>query len=360
MGPNKQLRVDHAEAPVKEIWSRLSLFESEYNSKEFLRRFGLTDDDLSNVARSLAFTMRTAREYYEAADQVTILTHPLLVFYGMTALAKTLFISTHGKKSPSTRHGLQKIKEWSGTFAELSVSIPKEGTFPQFHGCYSKQDLYKMIFSIKELMSLVPEIKVEFETVYNEKSQALRILRNPDGVHVVDSELSSYVDLANRIFTIPGVNETYMPHAQEIGNKLILYYSRINPQAEDPVIRAVSGEEYLVLPLKRDESNVSVPELSAHFLIMYLLGMLSRYQPEEWGEIIKGEETGEIYIVRKFLETTTRKFPNLVLNELRNRNFVFLSPGIETPTKKRLDEDQLSDIYDYVSRKLAEELRGRM
>jgi hypothetical protein len=354
-GPAKELRVDRAESPVKEIWSRLSFFESEYNSKEFLKKFSLADDDLGNLARNLAFTMRTAREYYEAADRTTILTQPLLVFYGMTALAKTLFMSTHGKKSPSTKHGLQKVKEWTGAFAELSVDISKDGTFPQFHGCYSKENFYKLTFSMKELMSLVPEVKVEFETVYNEKSRAVRILKNGRSVHVVDSELNRYVDLAKQIFSIPGVNETYLPHAQEIGNKLILHYSGINPQAKDPAMRAVTGEEYLVLPLNRNGNNVSVPEMSIHFLIMYLLGMLSRYQPEEWGEIIKGEETGEIYIVRKFLETTTRKFPNLVLNELRNRNFVFVSPSIEP--RKGLDDKQLEEIYDYVNRKLAEELR---
>jgi hypothetical protein len=52
-GPAKELRVDRAESPVKEIWSRLSFFESEYNSKEFLKKFSLADDDLGNVARNL-------------------------------------------------------------------------------------------------------------------------------------------------------------------------------------------------------------------------------------------------------------------------------------------------------------------
>jgi hypothetical protein len=267
-------------------------------------------------------------------------------------------MSTHGKKSPSTKHGLQKVKEWTGAFAELSVDVLKDGTFPQFHGCYSKENLYKLTFSMKELMSLVPEVIVEFETVYNEKSRAVRILKNGRNVHVVDSEFNRYVDLAKQIFSIPGVNETFLPHAQTIGNKLILYYSGIHPQAQDPAMRAVTGEEHLVLPLNKNGNNVSVPEMSIHFLIMYLLGMLSRYQPEEWGEIIKGEETGEIYIVRKFLETTTRKFPNLILNELRNRNFVFVSPSIEP--QKRLDDKQLEEIYDYVNRKLAEKLRRRM
>jgi len=354
----KPLRIVHTETPVREIWSRLSYFESEHNAKEFLKKFSLSNNELADTASSLAYTIKTAREYYEAAERVTVLTQPLLIFYGMTALSKVLFISTHGKKSPSTEHGLRKIKGWNGVFAELSVVVGKDGTFPQFHGCYNKENLHNLTFSMKELVSLVPEVKVEFETVYKEeKSQALKILRRPDGIHIVDTELDRYKDLAKLIFTIPGVNEIYLPHTQEVEDKLILYYSGIDRAAKDLAVRAVSGEEYLVIPLIKGSKNIFLPEMSVHFLTMYLLGMLSRYQPKEWGEIIKGEESGEIYIIRKFLEATTRKFPNLILNELRDRNFVFVSPKIETGTEKKFDRGQLEDIFDYVNRRLAEEIR---
>jgi hypothetical protein len=318
----------------------------------------LPDEDLTDVAKSLAYTMRTAREYYEAASRVTTLTQPLLISYGMTALSKAVFMSTHGKKSPSKRHGLRKVEEWTGTFAELSAEVMKDGTFPQFHGCYSREGLDKLTFSVKDLFSLVPEVKVEFETVYHEKSRALKIQRRHDRVLVVDSELDQYVDLSKLIFAIPGMHDVYLPHSQQLENKLVLFYSGINLGAKDPSIRAISGDEYLVLPLSKSSGIVCIPEMTVHFILMYLLGMLSRYQPKEWGEIIEGEETGEIYVVQKFLDTTIRKFPNLTLNELRNREFIFVGPKVETGREKRLDEEQLDQIYDYVNQKLADAMRG--
>ena len=90
--------------------------------------------------------------------------------------------------------------------------------------------------------------------------------------------------------------------------------------------------------------------------VLYLLGMISRYRPKEWGEIIEGEKSGEIYIIQKFLETVTRKFPNLILNKLWNRDFVFVTPRLER--EKRLDKDELERIYDFVSNKRDNELRG--
>lgn len=125
-----------------------------------------------------------------------------------------------------------------------------------------------------------------------------------------------------------------------------------------PTTRAISGEDYLVLPLKRHDKNLFLPEMSVHFLIMYLLGMISRYHPKEWGETAEGEKSGEIYVIQKFLETTTRKFPNLILNKLWNRDFVFVSPQLER--EKRLDREELERIYEYVSHEMAEEIRRHM
>ncbi len=316
-----ELRIVHSENPFIEMWSRLSYFDTEYNARQFLKKqFTLPDDTLIETAKSFAFTMKTAREYFESADRVSLLTQPLLLFYGMTALSKVLFTATHGIESPSKGHGLEPPKPTN--FEELSTKVKKDGTFPQFHCCYSKEKLFRRKFMMKELLSLVPEIKVEYETVYDEKSRVLKILRTQNRIYLVDSEIEKYTNLARDLKgffpEITHVGET------EIGICLLSYATEI------PSIRAVSGEKYFVLPLRRHNQNLILPEMSVHFLIMYLLGMISRYRPKEWGETIQGEKTGEIYIIQKFLETVTRKFPNLILNKLLNRNFVFVSPQLES------------------------------
>jgi hypothetical protein len=84
--------------------------------------------------------------------------------------------------------------------------------------------------------------------------------------------------------------------------------------------------------------------------------MVSRYYPKEWGEIIEGKTSGEIYIIRKFLETTTRKFPNLILNKLWDRDFVFFSPQLDKET--RLSDAELRRIYDYVEREMSRRMMG--
>lgn len=342
----EKIRYVRSEAPVKEIWARLDFFESEHNAKEFLKdKFNLPDRDLKDTASSLAFTMKAAREYYDAAERVSLLTRPLLIFYGMTALSKALFISTRCKKSPSKGHGLQTPKPKA--LEELSTRVKKDGTFPQFHSCYSKEKFYRMKFRMKELLSIVPEVKVEFETIYGEKSRALKVSKIRYGFRVFDSEIEKYGDLANNLkIFFPEIH-----HVQQFGNGVTIYHPHI------PLTWTISGK-YLVLPLRKRQRSLFIPELSTHFLIMYLLGMISRYHLKEWGRIVHGEESGDIYIIRKFLEATTRKFPNLILNKLRSRFFVFIGPQLEAEEQELTDE-QMEKIYEYVGRRTADELRSR-
>lgn len=334
-----------SETPIKDIWARLSYFESEHNAKEFLKaKFALIDKDLKDIASGLAFTMRAAREYYDSGGHVSLLTRPLLIFYGMTALSKVLFMSTYGKKSPSKGHGLEPPKPTA--FDELSTRVRKVGTFPLLHCCLSKEKLYRKKFIMKELLSIVPEVKVEYETIYKEKSRALRVSKIRQGFQVVDSEIEEYGDLVKDL-------KRFFPEiktAQKIGTGVTIYDHHI------PLTWTVSGK-YLVLPMRK-QKDPFIPELSAHFLIMYILGMISRYNPKEWGEIATGEESGDIYIIQKFLEATTRKFPNLILNKLRNRFFVFISPQLEAE-EQGFTREQMKTIYDRVNRRFADELRRR-
>lgn len=352
----RQLREVRTEEPVKEIWSMLSFFESKHNCVQYLEnKFQNTNCDLTNTANSLAFTMSTAREYYEASEKVTILTRPLLIFYGMNALAKVLFMANHGKKSPSNSHGLTKAEKWSGKFEELTVEIRRDGTFPQFHGCFSNDNLASIKFSTKELLSVIPEIKVEFETVIGEKSRALKTKHSEHGINIIDTDLEKYTVLEKELSLIPGFQESFVS-IQRLKDNIFLWSN--SAESNKHFTRTIFGENYITLTVEKNGRFLILPEMSAHYLIMFLLGMLSRYQPQEWGRTIKGEVSGEIYLVQKFLEVTKRKFPNLILNNLHNRDFVFLGPALKTETK--FTKKQLDDIAEHTSRYIGEQIRRRM
>ena len=376
----------HTDQPAKEIWSSLSYFESQHNCKQYLKKkFTPSIRKLQEISKELTYAVRTAKEYYHASNQVSILTKPLQIYYGMVHLSKSLFVATYGKRSPSQSHGLRKAGRWTEKIlADMSVKVLKDGTLPQLHSCYCKERLRDTTFRLGELLSVVPELKSSFESVYKQKSNALRIKRPRERqVIISDPELEKYgflfdVENPEDYKRVQKHNEEILLRIKGIGDKYHISHSvipypratralylrekwrRDTEDVEDPALLAVSGEEYFLLPLRKGQEDVALPELSSHFLTMYVLGMLSRYEPRKWGEIIKGEESGEIYVIQKFLETTERKFPNMILNELEGKQFMFVPPSPEPSKRVELDEEHLEMIYDYVNRKLGEELRRHM
>lgn len=348
----KPVTIVHTENAVKEIWSMFGFFQSEHNAETYLKHKFSEFQDLPELKTTLAYTVRTAREYYIAAENVTDLTRPLLLFYGMINLAKVLFMATHGKLSPSRAHGLLNVDE-SLDFQEQLVRVTQDGTFPQFHGCFSNQSLEGSTFCLKELLSLIPEVKVNFETVYNQKSNAIKIQRSKLGISLVDPEFTKYGNL-EVLSNIPSMKNEY-PHFQFFENHAFLFPTTDEIE-QDFVRKALSGEEYWALPLTKGQNIMILPEMSVHYLIMFLLGFLSRYTSKKWLELLIGNKTGEIYIIQKLLEISTRKFPNLILNELYEKQFVFTSPNVET--SNQLTNEQMDEIYDNISRRNMDVLMG--
>jgi len=65
-------------------------------------------------------------------------------------------------------------------------------------------------------------------------------------------------------------------------------------------------------------------EPAAYFIVLYCLGMLSRYYPDVWMKAIdKSVQIGEL--VDTFLNAAYRKFPNLMLDQMTEiKHFIHL------------------------------------
>ena len=269
---NRPLRIIQTENPEKEIWTMLSYFESEHNAREYLAeklQKECSQLEINELAKNLSVDMQAAKEYYKAAQNVSPLTRPLLIYYGMVNLAKVLHIANKGESPEGKKHGLETVKPWNLILAELSVKIKQYGIFPEFYHCYSNEDIHGASFSLKQLLSQIPELKVAYETVYKEKSLALKVVEIRYGISIVDSELKKYEKLEESIRKIPEVALRFHKDIQMFENNAVLFL--VNRETRNPLIRALSGEEFLVLPVSHiDGTCVVLPELSTHFLIMFM------------------------------------------------------------------------------------------
>lgn len=125
---------------------------------------------------------------------------------------------------------------------------------------------------------------------------------------------------------------------------------------EDIVLRNIMGEEFLVSSLSSGENSIYLSQISVHFLILYLLSMLSRYYVNLWLGENSSDESRYFYIIEKFLDISERKFPNLVLNEILNKEIIF---SIEYYKPSGFDFDEIKGMVEEIVNEAIEENNSR-
>lgn len=276
--------------PLSEIWSRIHYFRGTHKGEQILQErisndfYGLDYKTLFKTKKSRALLKleessiiissdirRKAHELsYEAMqakefyDAASRSTEPI-----KPVLLHYGMISL-GKMLVDSTFKFRRPSEKHGLQRKTlkKISIKKRGFFARFHDCYnSNPTIYmdQLIFKMEELFSMIPDLRREYQEVYGKKSRIDQ---------TVDEEI----------------------------------------KMSEPFI------------FERDGLELVFPALTSHFLLMFLFSSLARYKPKEWSNRISGKYSSDIILIRKFLEVSERRFPNLIINELFNKTFIF-HPG---------------------------------
>lgn len=223
-------------------------------------------------------------------------------------------------QNPSPLDGFRVIEERdvSSQAVEMSFSLRQAKEF--YDSARTATELTKPILLYYGMVSLANALIV-----------STYIFQNPKRGHGIEANFSrEQVKIRNRGFFTrfhdsyeespalyinePQISLTDLFSTMpELASEFRLLYQR-DPtvQAPDPEI-AMDTHHQVTLA----GHPYPIPSLTSHFLAMFYLGSIARYKPKEWGYKIQGEE---VYIIRKFLSVSTRRFPNVILNELWERH----------------------------------------
>lgn len=245
----------------------------------------ITENEVQDTAEKVVISIKQAEEYYRAANSVGLLTKPVLLYYGMVSLSKALVDSTYCVPSPEKSHGLNITYE--GDLPNLEVKINRYGAYQTFRDSYindtflytNRENTFK--FNLKELLSLIPGIAVEWKLAYEEIPQQ------------------------------PTQSKT-------VG-------------IDDPKENAIKKAKYNFEVLDHDViknqklNQKFVHLIDIHFLTMFILCTYARYKPLEWKRIIDGFETSEMLVINSFLTRSSLDFPMLIYSEITGI-YTFFSP----------------------------------
>src|SRR5437879_2363588 len=103
-----EYEVFYTEEPIKSIWNRLGYLSSVEMASKFLSEHPPTDpsDQTKERAESLAFAIRSAREYFHPDPESNLTESCLSYYYGLFSLLQAIIIA-----APDPPHRLAQIEE---------------------------------------------------------------------------------------------------------------------------------------------------------------------------------------------------------------------------------------------------------
>lgn len=345
------------EDPNKELWNQFKQFENYGVCLNYLKNCKKFDnsDKFKFRASLMKYYITQAKEYYLSAKESSVLTKPTLLYYGASCLVKALILTKRCHEDMSTGHGIKVLKSNADDLMDLRIK-PITGTFLQLYQVIENKDIdiiKSMDFNLEDLLCFIPELKDDFENVFNKKSLTIKVnrIKDEDGEYLVyDGDYFSDDSIKKNFFeNIPNFDKYYLSPSF-IANRMVCFKK---PVVEgEIVLRNIMGEEFLVSSLFTHEKFIYLSQISVHFLILYLLSMLSRYYINIWLSEKSFDEDRYFYIIEKFLDISERKFPNLILNEILNKEIIF---SVEYYNPSGFDFDEIKSMVEEIVNESIEE-----
>jgi len=334
--------------PEKETWRYLQLFSKD----SYVTKLA-TEEKAKNQVVSC---IRQAAEFYTLSKSATILTKPILLYYGMQRLAKALiFLKNPDVDLKNLRtHGLNGagISDDIRSFLLNRVPKGKTGVFPEFSkwltknnilvektvyekGDYSHKDKWIFecdisdftntnAFRVYDLLSLIPELADLFYYFKMKNDMlipcGLSIRQHSSGELDTLLTISKKLDL-NSLQTHFSAIKEYTLKKEEQYQFTMSAERKNEVKLPSPMVQAENGNLFMIASTN---DTYKITDARVHYILMFLFCHVARYKAPLLKEIIEGTDKSEyITMIEKFIEVSETKFPKLILDELTGRYFLF-------------------------------------
>ncbi|RFU61463.1 YaaC family protein [Peribacillus glennii] len=316
-----------------DIWDSYIYFFSASSTQSFLKKCyegeNVTNSEIKSYENCYPFMyyIEHAKTYYQQAASAPLSIQPILCFYGFIQLLKACLLTIDPNYPESTSvlaHGAttRKRKKQQYEFIQDEVKVQKNGLFScMAERMFGLKHLEGEKYSMRELMNELPELEKCFQhvhSIYNfrtltplEKGYALP-MEALNAFYMTSSRFRDF--LSTRIQTELTVEE----HTAEI---------HLDPGREwslnsDSPVRYNLVEKNFVISTKKDSPCYHFPELMIHYLLLYNLSMIARYETEWWTELLKTMPNDDYPFIAQFLNITMVKGPYLVYEWLSRERFL--------------------------------------
>ncbi|MBY8914890.1 YaaC family protein [Bacillus sp. YC2] len=307
-------------------WKELALFYSVESSQKFLNKVytkrGIEEPKryaFKNSERFIFF-IKHAESFYKQASLSPLEIKPILLFYGMSQLLKACLITTdpsYPSHASVLAHGVtaRKRKKQNYCFREDEVKIQRNGLcIHVMKHLFGMSGLEEERYTMKKLLTAIPELRSVF--YFQERKHWITKVELNDNFISVPEHAVIHYNMSDSRFA------EYMNHhlnwsfQRRDKDRLVFHIDQKDsePWSSPNLLFHLEKNEYYI-PAQRDQF-LHLPEMIIHYLVLYNVGMIARYETEWWYELLTQHVSDDYVIIRQFLEVTERKFPYYVFNFL--------------------------------------------
>ncbi|SDI23772.1 YaaC-like Protein [Alteribacillus persepolensis] len=253
------------------------------------------------------------RNYWMEGLNASLLIKPLLLFYGLTHLLKGIILLTDPMYPASAEvlaHGVtsRKRKKKGYTFLEDEVKVQKKGFFPHFayylfhmeHLPHTKWKMADLLIFAKDMASLYFDVKGTSHCMRVEQKHASIKLYGKQTIH---QDMLSTLQNALYAYNLPVKD---IVHLESQSVTFTVDQDKANKK---PLLLTYHNKHYL--PPSFPKKLHQLPDMCLHFLLLYNLSMICRYEGEWWGEVMTQQYSEDYPIIKHYLAVAERSVPAL-------------------------------------------------
>lgn len=305
-------------------WKEYLYFFSAENTQKFLKNKYLKQK-MENPEQKgfescypFIYYLEHGQVYYKQAENSPLILKPILLFYGLAHLIKACILTTdpfYPETSSVLAHGVttRKRKKHNYQFLHDEIKFQKNGLFPYMsEKMFGMKQLEGGKMSMEQLFKLIPELDNLFFQL--EGIRTFEILKQySDDKYIIPEKILDHYHMSdNRLkeFLNSKFHDLFLFSKDSLAFDLNNFTFRTpNPLKYNLEKRAFS------IPLYKDHF-FHLPELLIHYLLLYNLSMIARYETEWWGELTKMMPTKDYPFIESFLNITLQKGPFLIFQYL--------------------------------------------
>ncbi|WLV24712.1 YaaC family protein [Aciduricibacillus chroicocephali] len=307
-----------------------SCLSSQKASYDFLtacyKRRNIEDADALAYSNAQAFLHYNTQglDLYEQGIRLPQSMKPLLYFYGAAHLVKGCLLTVcpgYPEQTSQLAHGVsaRKRKKRDFVFLQDEVKIQHQGLFPCLaEYLFGISQFTELKIPMADLIAAIPEM---ITLLARQKGSTLAAVGNVQSKQIIlpeamcDGHHATWQTLLRRIASgLPKIQ-----HYNQTSNGLEVLLEEV-PSCMNNIGFFTAGNGTIYTGLVKNTTS-GMSEMMIHYLLLYNLSMLSRYETEWWGDLLSLREDLDYQAISIYLDTAALKFPLLAaawLNAMEN------------------------------------------